>query len=66
LGVLVASTVLGLRSKEEVFRVFMACVAVLSLVTFLIVSPWSLKLAVVAIPFALDNFLGWISDNPWY
>jgi hypothetical protein len=66
LGALVASILLGLRSKEEIFRVSMACTAIVSLVVFLVISPWSLKLAIVAIPFAFDNFLGWIADHPWY
>lgn len=44
------SAFLGFHAKEDVFKAAMGCTATLSTFLTLIVAPWILKLAILAIP----------------
>ncbi|MCU0537318.1 MAG: riboflavin synthase subunit alpha [Hydrococcus sp. Prado102] len=47
------SAFVSLNAKEEVFKVAMACLAIVSVFLTLILAPWEIQLIVVAIPLAI-------------
>lgn len=57
------STVLCLSAGEEVFKVAMVCVAILSTLFTLVVSPWALKLTLIAIPLVIDRVNNWSTEE---
>ena len=50
LAIASVSVFFSLNAKEDVFKAAMGCTAALSTFLTLIVAPWILKLAIVAIP----------------
>lgn len=50
------SAFVSLNAKEEVFKVAMACLAIVSVFLTLVLAPWELKIILVAIPFAIARF----------
>ena len=59
------SIYLGLKTQEEIFKVSMACTALISLLICLFISPWALKLVIIAIPFVFDNITTWFIGKTW-
>ncbi|MDJ0599420.1 MAG: riboflavin synthase subunit alpha [Crocosphaera sp.] len=55
LAIASVSAFLSLNLKEDVVKVSMGCVAVLSSLLTLIFAPWALKLSIVAIPLVIDR-----------
>ncbi|MGB5594716.1 MAG: riboflavin synthase subunit alpha [Crocosphaera sp.] len=55
LAIASVSAFLSLNLREDVVKVSMGCVAVLSSLLTLLVAPWALKLSLVAIPIVLDR-----------
>lgn len=51
------SVFLSFKAKEDVFKVAMGCTATLSTFLTLIVAPWILKLAILAIPILIIDRL---------
>lgn len=50
------SAFVSLNAKEEVFKVAMAFLAIVSIVLTLILAPWELQLILAAITFAIARF----------
>ncbi len=55
LAIASVSAFLSLNLKEDVVKVSMGCVAVLSSLLTLIFAPWILKLSIVGIPLVIDR-----------
>ncbi|MDJ0657886.1 MAG: riboflavin synthase subunit alpha [Crocosphaera sp.] len=55
LAIASVSAFLSLNLKEDVVKVSMGCIAVLSSLLTLIFAPWVLKLSIVAIPLVIDR-----------
>ncbi|MEL4894028.1 riboflavin synthase subunit alpha [Crocosphaera sp. Alani8] len=55
LAIASVSAFLSISLKEDVVKVSMGCVAVLSSLLTLIFAPWVLKLSIVAIPLVIDR-----------
>ncbi|ACB51694.1 hypothetical protein cce_2344 [Crocosphaera subtropica ATCC 51142] len=55
LAIASVSAFLSFNLKEDVVKVSMGCVAVLSSLLTLLVAPWILKLSIVAIPLVIDR-----------
>jgi hypothetical protein len=58
------SAFVSLNAKEEVFKVAMACLAIVSIFLTLVLAPWELKLFLVAIPFAIARFNHRSTEKP--
>ncbi len=56
LGVASLATCLSVNTKEEIVKVFMAFIALLSWLLTLVFSPWEIKLLVVVMPFVWQKF----------
>ncbi len=56
LGVASLATCLSVNTKEEIVKVFMAFIALLSWLLTLVFSPWEIKLLVVVMPFVWPKF----------
>ncbi len=55
LAIASVSAFLSLNLKEDVVKVSMGCIALLSSLLTLIFAPWVLKLSIVAIPLVIDR-----------
>lgn len=55
LAIASVSAFLSLNMREEVVKVAMGCVAILSSLLTLLFAPWILKLAIVAVPLIIDR-----------
>ena len=60
LGIASAATFVSINSREEIVKVAMACVAIVSLLLTLTLAPWAIKLLLVAIPFGWDKLNYWL------
>ncbi|ADB95014.1 hypothetical protein UCYN_02690 [Candidatus Atelocyanobacterium thalassa isolate ALOHA] len=56
LGIASMSAFLSFSLKEDIVKVSMGCLALLSLFITLILAPWILKLSLVAVPLFSDKF----------
>ena len=55
LAIASVSAFLSLNIREDVAKVAMGCVALLSFLLTLIFAPWPLKLSIVAVPLIIDR-----------
>ena len=62
LGIAACAVFMSFNTKEEIVKVATASVALLSGFFALIYAPWTIKLAIVAIPLVLDRINHWSSD----
>lgn len=56
LAIASTSAFVSLNAKEEVFKVAMAGLAIVSVFLTLVLAPWELKLILAAIPLAIVKF----------
>ncbi|NES84439.1 MAG: riboflavin synthase subunit alpha [Moorea sp. SIO2B7] len=63
LGIAVVAVYLSVNTKEEIVKIAMAFIAVLFALFTLVVSPWFVKVLLVAIPLVLDNLDSWSTKN---
>ncbi len=56
LGIASMSAFLSLNLQEDIVKVSMGCLALLSLLVTLILAPWILKLSLVAVPLYFERF----------
>jgi hypothetical protein len=56
LAIASTSAFVSLNAKEEVLKVAMASLAIVSVFLTLVLAPWELKLILAAIPFAIVKF----------
>jgi hypothetical protein len=54
---------LSLSTKEEVFKAAMVCAAAIFMFLTLVLAPWLLKLAIVAVPLAIDRINKWSTEK---
>jgi len=57
------SAFIGLNAQEEIFKVIMGCVCVISVLLTVVLAPWMLKLGLIAIPLVLDRFNLWSAEK---
>lgn len=62
LGIAALATCLSLTTKEEIVKVAMGFVAVLTGFVALCFLPWEIKLLVIAIPVILDRLNSWSAN----
>lgn len=63
LTVATISALFSINTEEEVFKVTMGFVSVLSALLTVIFVPWTVKLIVLIIPILLDKFNNWSSEK---
>lgn len=56
LAIASVATFLSLNIEDEVFKAATACAAILAFILTLLISPWPLKLTIVAIPWGIGRF----------
>ncbi len=54
---------LGINRQEEIFRLFMICVATLFAVMVLVTAPWFLKITVAALAVLAEQLRFWTIKN---
>jgi hypothetical protein len=58
-----ASAFLSLNIQEEVFKVATSCFAILSFFIALFLAPWTLKLAIFAVPLLIEKLNKWSTES---
>lgn len=63
LAVASVATFVSFNTREEVVKTAMGFTAVIFSFLTLLLAPWALKLAIVAIPLALDRINNWSTEK---